>query len=503
MANIDLKLNKWLAFIGVALLSFGAYLDYTVVNVALPTIQQELQADLTTLQWVMNIYFLALCVFAIIMGRLGDLFGRRRCLYIGVAIFSIASIVAGCSPNVEWLIFGRLLQGVGAAIILPLGPSLLPHSFPVHERAKSIAWLGSVGGIALALGPVLGGVIVTYFSWRWIFFINIPIVILGYAFCMNNIKESRAKQQDALDWKGMVLLGLAISGIVLSLIHSQTAGWNSLVTLVYLFVGIISSILLFKVENKLAHPMIDFKDFAKPLFFSGGVLSFIVGVLSAVTLFFDPLYLQIIRGQSAQLSGFVLFAIPIAVFLVAFMVEGLIARIDIIKTILLALLIGLVSAMLHTFFHQATPLWYVIMTFILLGSVWAMGNTVPIIAAHAAVDSARMSSATGTLVTLFNIGGSIGLSIAVVIYNFVTAQSLKVVSANINLESSQNVYLEKLVSNPSHALEVSMGDTVHGIFNQVFISGFSGVMWFLVILSILLLVAVVVKNFFGRAISTD
>jgi EmrB/QacA subfamily drug resistance transporter len=498
MTGIHTELNKWFAFIGIALLSFGAYLDYTVVNVALPTIQQELQTSLTTLQWVMNIYFLALCVFAIILGRLGDLFGRRRCLYIGAAIFTIASIIAGCAPNIEWLILGRLLQGVGAAIIFPLGPSLLPQSFPANERAKSIAWLGSIGGIALALGPVLGGMIVTYCGWRWIFFINIPIVMLGYMFCMNNINESRAKQQDALDWKGMLLLGFSICGIVLSLIHSQTAGWNDFVTLFYLAVGIISSIALFKVENKQPNPMIDFKDFSKPLFFSGGILSFIVGVLSAVTLFFDPLYLQIIRGQSAQFSGFVLFAIPISVFSVAFMVEWLIARIDIIKTIILALLIAMIAGLLHTFFAYTTPFWYVIMTFVLLGSVWAMGNTVPIIAAHAAVDSARMSSATGTLVTLFNIGGSIGLSIAVVIYNFVTTQSLKVISGNIKIESDQGPYLEKLISNPSHSLEVSMSDTMHGIFNQVFMRGFSGVMWFLVVLSILLLISVVIKNFMRK-----
>lgn len=147
--------NKWFAFIGIALLSFGGYLDYTVVNIALPTIQQELQTDLTSLQWVMNIYFLTLCILSTIMGRLGDLFGRRRCFYIGTGIFAFASIVAGLSPSINWLILGRLLQGIGGAIIFPLGPSLLPQAFPEKERAKSIAWLGSIGGIALALGPVL------------------------------------------------------------------------------------------------------------------------------------------------------------------------------------------------------------------------------------------------------------------------------------------------------------------------------------------------------------
>lgn len=161
--------HKWYAFIGIALLSFGCYLDYTVVNVALPTIQHELQANLVSMQWVMNIYFLALCVLATVMGGIGDLYGRRRCLYLGGGIFVIASIIAGISSDIHWLILGRLLQGVGAAIIFPLGLSLLPQFFPEEERGKAVAWFGSIGGIALALGPLLGGLIVTYLGWRWIF----------------------------------------------------------------------------------------------------------------------------------------------------------------------------------------------------------------------------------------------------------------------------------------------------------------------------------------------
>src|SRR5579871_5015940 len=185
--------NKWLAFIGITLLSFGCYLDYTVVNIALPTIQKELHTNLTSLQWVMNIYFLALCILATIMGRCGDLYGRRRVFYIGVGIFAIASLIAGSSSTIAWLICGRALQGVGAAIVFPLGPSLLPEAFPEKERGTAIAWLGSLGGVALALGPVMGGAIVAYWGWRWIFFINIPIILLGYLFSFKSIKESSVK----------------------------------------------------------------------------------------------------------------------------------------------------------------------------------------------------------------------------------------------------------------------------------------------------------------------
>lgn len=485
--------NKWWAFIGIALLSFGCYLDYTVVNVALPTIQLELQANLTQLQWVMNIYFLALCILATIMGRCGDLYGRRRVFYIGVSIFAVASLVAGLSTNIAWLIFGRLLQGIGAAIVFPLGPSLLPEAFPEKERGKAIAWLGSLGGIALALGPMLGGVIVTYWNWRWIFFINVPIILLGCLFSFKSIKESVVKQINReLDWPGMLLLALTMGGVVLSLINSQAFGWLNVLTLTYLVIGIVSSVILFKVERNKINPLIDFRDFSNLMFYAGAALCFLAGVLSAVALFFDPLYLQVIREQSPELSGLVLFAIPIAVFVVAFFVGWLIHQLGIINTIISGLVLAILACLLQIFFTSVTPLWYIVIAFIFLGSMWATGNTVPIIAAQTAVGSSRSSVATGTMVTMFNIGGSIGLAIAVVIYHFVGTRGLKHISITYSqpLSADQFSQLEKLISNPAQLLKQQMDTSIHTLFNDAFMRGFSGVMWFLLSLSILLLLSV-------------
>jgi EmrB/QacA subfamily drug resistance transporter len=484
--------HKWRAFIGIALLSFGCYLDYTIVNVALPTIQRELQANLTQLQWVMNIYFLALCILATILGRCGDLYGRRRVFYLGVGIFAIASLVAGLASTIHWLIFGRLLQGIGAAIVFPLGLSLLPESFPEHERQKAIAWLGSLGGIALALGPVLGGVIVEYCGWRWIFFINIPIIILGYLFACKAVKESLVKSIDrSLDWIGMLLLSLGLGGIVMSLMHSESAGWTDLSTLAYLVVGIVSSFLLVKVERQKENPLIDFKDFAHPLFYAGAVLCLLAGALSAIALFFDPLYLQIIRAQSPAFSGLVLFAIPVAVFFVAFFVGPLVSRLGILKTISLGLLLGAFAGFLQLFFSAMSPLWYVLVAFVCLGSMWAMGNTVPIMAAQAVVGAERSSVATGTMVTLFNIGGSIGLSIAVVIYNFVGMKGLNTVQVtHAQLQRNDLAQLTELIGNPAKALEISMNTSMHQFFNDAFMHGFTGVMCFLFLLSVLMFLSV-------------
>ncbi|KTC82337.1 MFS transporter [Legionella cherrii] len=488
--KVDNYQHKWYAFMGIALLSFGCYLDYTVVNVALPTIQHELQANLVSMQWVMNIYFLALCVLATVMGGFGDLYGRRRCLYLGGAIFVIASIIAGLSSHIHWLIFGRLLQGVGAAIIFPLGLSLLPQFFPEQERGKAVAWFGSIGGIALALGPLLGGLIVTYLGWRWIFFINIPICLLGYIFCFKSVSESQTNSQlIALDIKGMLLLAFTMGSIVLGLIYSQSYGWSAPITLTCFAVTLIMGSLLVKAENNHPNPLIDFKDYSNLLFSAGAILVFLAGILSAVTLFFDPLYLQIIKEQSAQLSGFVLFAIPVSVFLIAFFVGKLIHNLGLLHTILLGLFLGCLATLLQVFFTSNASLFYIIFAFIGLGSMWAMGNTVSIIAAQTAVGPERASVATGSMVTLFNIGGSIGLSLAIVIYNFVTNHSLSSLSKDhLNgLSETQISSLQEFIANPTHSLQLSENDLTHQLFNKIFMNGFTGVMAFLFIASLIAL----------------
>lgn len=484
--------NKWFAFLGITLLSFGSYLDYTIVNIALPTIQQELHTSLTSLQWVMNIYFLTLCILATIMGGFGDRFGRRRCFYAGTLIFAVASLMAGFSPNIHWLIFARFLQGAGSAIVFPLGPSLLPQSFPKNERPKAIAWLGSMGGIALALGPVLGGVIVTYLGWRWIFFINIPVLLVGYLFCLGSVKESAIVRSNLnLDWKGMLLLAFTMGGLVLSLIRSQSFGWHNMLTLFLLAIGICAGFLLIIVEKRETSPLINIDDFTNLLFCAGSILSFLAGALSSVALFFDPLYLQIIREQSPQLSGLVLFAIPLAVFTVAFTVGSMMTQLGMLKTILLGLGVAAFSSFLQIFFSVTTPLWYIVLAFLCLGSMWALGNTAPIIAAHAVVGRERTSVATGTMVTMFNIGGSIALAVAVVIYHLISNQVLsRIIQLNSNLTSSSLFILKQLITNPADSLQYPMDLGLKSDFHAIFMQAFTGVMWFLVILSALMLLII-------------
>jgi hypothetical protein len=211
-----------------------------------------------------------------------------------------------------------------------------------------------------------------------------------------------------------------------------------------------------------------------------------------VTLFFDPLYLQIIKNQSPQFSGLVLFAIPVAVFLVAFLVGGFIERLGIFNTILLGLVLACLSAILQIFFRIDTSLFYIIIAFICLGSVWAMGNTVSVIAAQNGVTPERKSVATGTVVTMFNIGGSIGLAMAVVIYHSFGFHALMKKEL---MDATQLSLLKELIANPASSLQIAMNTMTHDSFQGIFIQGFTGVMWFLFLLSFVILLVIAIWKF--------
>jgi predicted MFS family arabinose efflux permease len=310
-------------------------------------------------------------------------------------------------------------------------------------------------------------------------------MLLGYLFCFGSIKESAVKSaKTSLDWRGALILAIAMSSIVLSLIRSATTGWGDSITLTLLGLGIVASIVLVMVERQQEEPLIDVKDFSKPLFFAGSALGFLSGVLSAVTLFFDPLYLQIIREQSPQLSGMVLFAIPVTGVLVALLIGWFIRRFGAINTIIIGVLAGILGALLHAGFTATSSLVFVIVAFVCLGIMWAMGNTVAIIAAQMAVGPARAGIATATNVTMFSVGGSVGLAIAMVIYHAVGMGAVQ--------NTANSELLSQLISNPADFLQMQTSALTQQLFSAGFMQGFAAVMWFLLITAGAILLSILI-----------
>lgn len=297
------------------------FIDGTVVNVALPALQSALAATVSQVQWIVESYALFLAALLLTGGSLGDIYGRRKIFAIGVVIFGIASAWCGLAPNVQHLIAARALQGIGGALLVPGSLALISASFPVEERGRAIGTWSGFTAITAAVGPVLGGWLVQNVSWRWVFFINLPIAAVVLLITMRHVPESRNTEQGPqhLDWPGALLATVGLGGVVFALIelsHRMLAG----------AIGVIALILFALVEQRSQSPMLSFKLFRSRNFSGANLLTlFLYTALSGV-LFFFPLNLIQIQHYSATEAGAALLPFIVLMFVLSRWSGGLVAR---------------------------------------------------------------------------------------------------------------------------------------------------------------------------------
>src|SRR5271155_4136242 len=224
MAALD---RKWWTLIAVCTATFMLLLDITVVNVALPDIQQSLHSSFSDLQWVVDAYALTLAAFLLTAGVVGDMFGRREVFAIGLGIFSVASLVCGLSTSSLMLNLSRAAQGVGGAIMFATSLALIAGAFSGRERGTAFGIYGAVIGGAVAVGPLVGGAITSGIGWRWIFFVNVPIGVLAITVSLAKIQESKDPNKRRVDWLGLISFSTALFMFVLALIRGNDDGWSS------------------------------------------------------------------------------------------------------------------------------------------------------------------------------------------------------------------------------------------------------------------------------------
>ena len=295
-----------------------AFIDSTVVNVALPALQSALDATLADIQWVVESYALTLAALLLTGGSLGDLRGRRKVFAVGVFIFAAASAWCGLSRTIGELIAARAVQGVGAALLVPGSLSLISASFPEAERGRAIGTWSGFTAITAALGPVLGGWLVQHLSWRWIFFINLPLALVVLAITIWRVPETRAAHAaDRLDWPGVVLTTAGLGALVFALIESvPLAGVAGIALLVGFLV----------VESRSPAPMLPLALFRSRSFSGANLLTFLLYAALSGVLFFFPLNLIQVQGYSATEAGAALLPFIVLMFLLSRWSGGLIQR---------------------------------------------------------------------------------------------------------------------------------------------------------------------------------
>src|ERR1700728_5017938 len=312
--------KKWWTLIAVCAGIFMLLLDVTIVIVAQPSIQTGLHASFSDVQWTLDAYALTLASLLLTSGSLADRYGRKLLFTIGLAIFTVGSLLCGVAVNPLMLILSRSGQGIGGAIMMATSLALLGHSFRGRERGVAFGIWGAVVGISTALGPVLGGVITTEWDWRGIFLVNVPVGVFAVVVTVLRVEESRSPHPTPPDWAGFVLFTAALVSLIYALIRAGENSWSDAGVIACLAAGVVLLVAFGVTESRIAHPMFDLSLLRVPTFSGGAIAAFAMnGSLYAMLLYF-VIYLQDVLGYSALGAG-----LRIAVLSVAQLVTSVIA----------------------------------------------------------------------------------------------------------------------------------------------------------------------------------
>ncbi len=321
--------RKWWTLLAVCTGVFMLLLDITIVNVALPDIQRAFKASLADLQWVIDAYALTLAALLLTAGSIADIAGRRLVFATGIVVFTFGSALCGFASDATFLALSRALQGIGGAIMFATSLALIADAFEPHERGAAFGVFGAVTGIAVAVGPVLGGAIISGLTWRWIFFVNVPIGIAALAVTLGRVRESRAPMANRPDWAGFVTFTMALSALVYGLIRSQPDGWGSRTVAGSLATAAVLLGAFVVIELRARMPMLDLRLLRVPTFDGGLIAAWSISASIFSLLTYIVLYLQNLLGASAMQTGLRLLPLTGGIFLTAGIAGRLTSRVQI------------------------------------------------------------------------------------------------------------------------------------------------------------------------------
>lgn len=317
--------GRWV-LVATTLASSMAFIDSTVVNVALPALQTNLNATITDVQWVIEAYSLLLSALLLVGGSLGDHYGRRRVFLIGVALFAVASTWCGLAPDIHQLIVARAVQGLGAAMLVPGSLAIISSSFPENERGRAIGTWSGFSAITTAIGPVIGGWLIEHLSWRAIFFINVPIALSIIFISLWRVPESSDKESKGLDWLGAILVTCGLGALVYGLIKSSRLGFGDRSVLAALIAATALLALFLIIEARVSNPMLPLVLFRSRTFTGANLLTFLLYGALGGTLFFLPLNLIQVQHYSATAAGAAFLPFVLIIFVLSRWAGGLVER---------------------------------------------------------------------------------------------------------------------------------------------------------------------------------
>jgi EmrB/QacA subfamily drug resistance transporter len=404
--------RKWWTLMAVSVATFMLLLDITVVNVALPSIRKDLGASFSDLQWVVDAYALTLAALVLTAGSLADRLGRRRLFSVGLAIFSAASLLCALAPDPTFLNLARAFQGIGGAIMFAVSLALVAQEFPAgRERGTAMGLYGATIGVAVAVGPLVGGALTDSLGWQSIFYLNVPIGVAAIAVTQLKLRESRDPNATGVDWPGVATFSGALFLLVLALVRGNDEGWGSTL-IVSLFTGAAALLAAFvTVERRVREPMLPLGLFKRPSFTGVQIAAFAVSGSAFALFLYITLYLQNELGYSPLQTGLRYLPLTLASFFVAPIAGALLSRVPARVLMSAGLGISGLGLLLMSGVNTGSEWTTLLGGFLVLGAGVGLLNPVIADVALSVVPKERSGMAAGINDTFRQVGVAVGVAI--------------------------------------------------------------------------------------------
>ena len=471
------KVGPWI--LAAAILgSSMAFIDGTVVNVALPALQSTFHATVVDVQWVVEAYGLFLSALILVGGALGDFFGRRLIFLLGVGIFAAASAICGFSSNIEQLVIGRCIQGVGGALLVPSSLAIISADFDEKSRGQAIGTWSGFTAITTALGPVLGGWLIQHASWHWVFFINLPLAAAVVAISLWHIPETRNTAAKRIDWTGAAIVTIGLGGVVNGFLESASLGWSHPLVFGSLIVGFAGLGIFVFFEAKVTSPMVPLNLFKSRTFSGANLLTLFLYAALGIFFFLFPLNLIQVQGYSATATGAAALPMILLMFFLSRWSGGLVTRHGPRTPLIVGPLIAAGGFVLFAIFPAGGNYWRTFFpAFIVLGLGMAVSVAPLTTAVMNSVDQDHSGTASGINNAVARVAGVLAIAILGVVMVNAFSSSLKhgLVSLGLSPDLVREIQTNQIklagLELPS-GLDPGTSDAIRGKIYKAFIVGF-------------------------------
>ena len=479
--------KNWIGITALCIFAFIIFMDVTIVGNAIPTIQKYFHASTDSMQWLLLALFLTYSSLMLIFSKISEYVGLRKLLYTSFVLFAFASLGAGLSESIGILILFRFLQGLSSSTLC-LIPALIAQNCPPEKQAQGIGLFTTMGGIGVGIGPIIGGFLVQYISWRWVFFINIPCVIISLTTCLLTVTELKhEKPTTRFDWLGSLLLTTFLSSLVLISAQGHQWGWASPVLKILYILCAVSLLAFIFVESKVKDPIMHLNFLLDHIFISAILIGIVGGVVLGVCLFYDPIYNQVIRDFSPVSSGLLLAIVSVMMIIMTPITVYITNKYGAKFGCVLVLIYAMICIFIHTQYGINSSVFYSILAMIFLGLAWCAANISPMTALIQAVPTRNQASAIGVYGTSWNLGSCVGLGISSVIF-YLLEKSFFLKHLNSEVKAvfqAQPDLAEKLLDNPEHInkivhlLPANIAQSILDVYKVSYMHAFEWLMYML------------------------